>query len=200
MIGKIPKLDLMHCTNFYEYFRVYIIIALLCGFFIQRIRNTNLGRALVSIRDDELAAQCMGVNVYHTKVLSFLISGVFACLAGGLYAFHSGYISPEPFSFDQSAIYLIMIMLGGVDYTFGAFIGAMLLTILPEKMRFFAEYYKLIYGAGVIVLMVVMPMGIMGLYNNLQHRIRNIIKKRKQGEVEELRGEVEDIGGDLIRS
>ena len=111
-------------------------------------------------------------------------AGVFACLAGGLYTFQAGYISPDLFTFDQSAIYLIMIMLGGVDSTIGVLIGALMLTILPEKMRFLQEYYKLVYGVAVIILMNVMPMGIMGAFNNLKYKLHSMAKKKMNGAVQ----------------
>lgn len=187
-ISRIPKLNLyfFECKDYYDYFKVFLVIALICGLLVQRIRKSYFGRSLASVRDNEIAAQCLGVNVYRTKVLSFVVAGVLACLAGGLYAYQSGYISPDPFKFDRSSIYLIMVMLGGVDSTLGAFIGSLLLTILPEKMRFLNDYYMLIYGVGVIVLMVVMPMGIMGIVNILKQKIRNLFLKRKQGEVIEF--------------
>lgn len=190
-ISRIPKLDLyiFECTNYYDFFKVFLIIALICGLVVQRIRKSYFGRSLASVRDNEIAAQCLGINVYRTKVLSFVVAGVLACLAGGLYAYQSGYISPDPFKFDRSAIYLIMVMLGGVDSTVGALIGSLLLTILPEKMRFMQDYYMLIYGIGVIILMIVMPMGIMGIVNILRHKLRNRLMKRKQGEVVEMGSE-----------
>lgn len=180
-INKIPKLDLyfFQCNDYYDYFRVYFIIAIVCFLIVLRMRKTSFGRALASVRDNEIAAKSFGINAYMTKVYSFAIAGVFACLAGAMYALHANYISPEPFKYDQSAIYLIMVMLGGVDSTFGAFIGAMLLTILPEKMRFLQSYYKLVYGIGVIILMNVMPMGIMGFFTMLRHKLRNFIKEKK---------------------
>lgn len=180
-INMIPKLDLyfFRCDDYYDYFHVYFIIAIVCFLIVLRMRKTSFGRALASVRDNEIAAKSFGINAYLTKVYSFTIAGVFACLAGAMYALHANYISPEPFKYDQSAIYLIMVMLGGVDSTFGSFIGAMLLTILPEKMRFLQSYYKLVYGIGVIILMNVMPMGIMGFYTVLRHKLRNFIKEKK---------------------
>lgn len=180
-ISKIPKLDLyfFQCQDYYDYFRVYFIIAIICFLIVLRMRRTSFGRALASVRDNEIAARSFGINAYITKVYSFTIAGVFACLAGAMYALHANYISPEPFKYDQSAIYLIMVMLGGVDSTFGAFIGAILLTILPEKMRFLQSYYKLVYGVGVIILMNVMPMGIMGFYSVMRNKLRTFIKKKK---------------------
>ena len=188
-ISSIPKLDLyfFQCANYYDYFRVYFVVAIICFLIVLRMRKTSFGRALASVRDNEITARSFGVNAYMTKVYSFMIAGVFACLSGAMYAVFEGYISPEPFKYDQSAIYLIMVMLGGVDSTFGAFIGALLLTILPEKMRFLQDYYKLVYGVGVIVLMVVMPMGIMGFVqavrNKLHEKAKRARLKKQQTEV-----------------
>ena len=183
-ISKIPKLNfyIFECSNYYIYFRVLFVIALIGLLVVNRMRKSYFGRALASVRDNEIVAQCMGVNPYRTKVYSFLVAGIFACLAGSLYAVHSTYISPEPFKYDQSAIYLIMTVLGGVDSTIGAAIGTMLLTILPEKMRFLQEYYKLIYGVGVIILMIVMPMGITGMLDILRKKFRNKMKNKSKEE------------------
>lgn len=183
-ISRIPELNLgfVTCDNYYTYFRVYFIIAIICFLAVVRMRKTSFGRALASVRDNEIAASSFGINVYITKVYSFTIAGFFACLAGAMYALLEGYISPLPFAYDQSAIYLIMIMLGGVDSTFGAFLGAMMLTILPEQLRFLASYYKLVYGVVVIILMIFMPMGIMGIVNGIRHKIRNSMKKKNTGD------------------
>lgn len=180
-ISKIPDLHVgfFVCKSYYDYFKVLFIIGIICYLVVARIRKSYFGRALASVRDDEIAAKCMGINTYRTKVLSFVVAGFFASLAGGLYATMEGYISPEVFKFDQSAIYLIMVMLGGVDSTFGAFIGTMLLTILPEQLRFLQSYFKLVYGVGVIILMNVMPMGLMGLYQKCKRKIHFAIARRK---------------------
>lgn len=179
---RLPKFDIgiIKCQSFYDYFKVYFIIAILCYLFVLRLRKTSYGRALASVRDNEIAASSFGVNIYMTKVISFVIAGVFACLSGGLYAAHAGFISPEPFKYDQSAIFLIMVMLGGVDSTFGAFLGAFLLTVLPEKMRWLDTYYQLVYGIGVIILMVFMPMGIMGFFDKYKAKIESKLRKRKR--------------------
>lgn len=184
-ITKIPKLDcyIFQCTNYYEYFRLLFVIAVIGYLVVNRMRKSYFGRALASVRDNEIVAQCMGINPYRTHVYSFVVAGVFACLAGSLYALHANYISPEPFKYDQSAVYLIMVMLGGVNSTFGALVGTLLLSILPEKMRFLQEYYKLIYGVGVIFLMIGMPMGIMGAieiaYKKFRKKLKNTFKKEE---------------------
>lgn len=190
-ISKIPNLGIgsLECKNYYSYFRLIAIVAVICGLLVQRIRKTYFGRALSSVRDNEIAARCMGINPYRTKVYSFVVAGAFAGLAGSLYAFQAGYITPDPFKFDQSAIYLIMVMLGGVDSTVGAFIGTLLLTILPEKLRILQDYYQLVYGVGVIILMVVMPMGIVGLAKSVRKRFR-ARRKKKQALMEKQAEEV----------
>lgn len=185
-IKGIPKLEVgfLKCVTYYDYFRVYFIVAIICYLIVNRIRKTYFGRALASVRDNEINAKCMGINVYRTKVYSFVVAGVLACVAGGMYALLERYVSPDPFKYDQSAIYLIMVMLGGVDSTIGAFLGTMLLTILPEKLRFLQSYYKLVYGVGVIILMIVMPMGIMGLVEKAKYKL-HVLYKKKQLQKEE---------------
>lgn len=180
-MGNIPNIvsGLTSKNKYYVYFYICFGLAAVCYLIVLRLRQTSYGRALASVRDNEISAQAFGVNVYMTKVYSFVIAGVFACLSGGMYALMEGFISPEPFKYDQSAIYLIMVMLGGVDSTLGAFVGALLLTILPEKMRWLDTYYKLVYGVGVIVLMVFMPMGIMGFFDKEKNKLYSKIRKKK---------------------
>ena len=175
---NIPPLDLgfMVVNSTIKYFYVIFVLALICGLIVHRIRTSSLGRSLSSVRDNEIAAYCLGVNVFRTKVISFVISGAFAALAGSLYAHLNTYLSAESFTFEQSGIYLIMVMLGGVSSTVGAFFGAVLLTILPELMRFLQTYYKLVYGIGVIVIMVFMPQGVAGM---VKHAIYRLTHRRK---------------------
>lgn len=174
----IPPFDIgfMLVDNTHKYFYVIFTLTLICGLIVHRIRTSSLGRSLSSVRDNEIAAYCLGVNVFRTKVISFVISGAFAALAGSLYAHLNFYLSAESFTFEQSGIYLIMVMLGGVSSTVGAFFGAVLLTILPELMRFLQTYYKLVYGIGVIVIMVFMPQGIAGM---VKHALYVMTHRRK---------------------
>jgi branched-chain amino acid transport system permease protein len=126
------------------------------------IYRSSLGRALMAIRDNEIAAKCMGVNSYRTKVIAFAISGLYCGIAGSLFAFLTSYISATSFTFMQSALYLVMLMLGGYHSLPGPMVGTALLMMLPEWFRFLQEYMLLIYGLGVMLLMVVMPDGLIG--------------------------------------
>jgi len=163
-IPNIPNLDIVffEFKNSMTYYYVLAIIAVILALIVYRMKKTSLGRALEAIRDNEVAAQCMGVNVFTTKNIAFGISAFFASIAGSLWAFLNGYISATTFSFEQSTIFLIMLMIGGVTNLAGAFIGAILLTMLPELLRFLQEYILFVYGLGIILTMVFMPQGLVG--------------------------------------
>ena len=122
--------------------------------------------------ENEIAAQSLGVNIYRTKVIAFTITGALSALAGGLYAMHGGFISADNFTFDMSTTYIIIVMLGGVNDTFGVLVGSILVNMLPEWLRPLARYIRLIYGAGVILLMVFMPMGLAGLAKQFMDKIK----------------------------
>lgn len=142
----------------------YILFTLcvLCCLFVLRLKKTNLGRALSSVRDNEIAAKVMGVNVYMTKVIAFMIAGMLAGLAGGMMVFNYHFVGSSSFTFDQSLTLIIMTMLGGVFNPIGVFLGTVLITMLPEWFKPLQEYIRLFYGLGVMFLMVFMPMGLWG--------------------------------------
>ncbi len=180
---RIPKLDFL----FYQpktpvqYFYVLMIFAVICGVLVERIRKTSLGRSLASIRDNEIAAQSLGVNVYRTNVIGFIIAGSFAGLAGALLAHHNTYVSASQFTYEQSLTFVIMVMLGGVASTPGAFIGAMIVTMLPEWLRPLKEYIRFVYGLGIMILMVFMPMGLAGVANSIINKFKSNKKKKESG-------------------
>ncbi|MCL1999801.1 MAG: branched-chain amino acid ABC transporter permease [Planctomycetes bacterium] len=168
-ISGIPTLDFMWVftpANYQEWFYLLMGIAVCVGLFVERIRTTNLGRSLASIRDNEIAAQTLGVNVYMTRVWAFMLAGMLAALAGSLYVMHIKFVSGDLFTFDMSTTYVIMVMLGGVNSTPGAFVGAILVMMMPEWLRPLRRYLKLMWGVGVILLMMFMPMGLAGMVNH----------------------------------
>ena len=193
-ITGIPSFSLgfytLEQTDKLGYFYIAFAFALICGFIVYRIRKSSLGRSLASIRDNEIAANCLGVNVFRTRIISFVIAGMFAALAGSLYAHLNAYISAESFNFDQSGIYLVMAMLGGISSTVGSFVGAVLLTLLPEFMRGLQTYYKFIYGVGVIVIMIFMPMGFAGIVKSIFTKISH--KKNKLATAQESEAQADE--------
>lgn len=139
--------------------------ALLTIFAVSRMRESKFGRALMAVRDDELAAASLGINLTYYKVLAFGIGGMFAGLAGALYASWTTFISPDVFQFTDSANIFCMIILGGLGTISGPVIGAFLLAGLPEALRQFAEFRLIALGLFMIILMIYRPGGIMGSYD-----------------------------------
>ncbi len=127
-----------------------------------RLLKSFRGRAILALRDDEIASEAMGVNVSHYKVVSFAISALFAGVAGGLYAHYQGYIDPPSFDFNRSVMIVIMVVLGGMGSLSGAVLGAFLVTILPESLRVFEDFRLIIFPLLLIGMMLIRPKGLLG--------------------------------------
>lgn len=131
---------------------------------LYRLKRSSLGRAMMAIREDEIAAQAMGVNLTQRKVGAFVIAGFFAGVAGGLYAHQSGFdISPNDAGFQRSFDLIIMTVLGGQGSISGVMIAAAALTILPEALRDFEQYRLIVYSLLLIFMMLVRPGGLCGV-------------------------------------
>jgi branched-chain amino acid transport system permease protein len=121
---------------------------------------SRIGRALRAISDSEVAARIMGVNVRLMKVQIFAISGILSALAGSLYAHTVTFISPTSFGFNVSIELLTMVIIGGLGSIYGSFVGAAILTLLPEFFRAFQDYDIIVYGATLIAVTMFMPGGL----------------------------------------
>jgi len=137
-------------------------VTLLSLFVLQRIINSRVGRALIAIREDETAAESMGINTTYYKTLAFGVGAFFAGLGGGLFAHYFRYIHPNVFGFMRSIEQLCMVVLGGLGNMWGAIIGATALTAIPELLRAGAEYRLLVYGAILVLMMRARPQGLLG--------------------------------------
>ncbi|MDR2161235.1 MAG: branched-chain amino acid ABC transporter ATP-binding protein/permease [Desulfovibrio sp.] len=148
------------------YFSGTLVVLMAWG--IIRLRDSRMGRAMLAVRQDEMAASTNGIDVTRYKIIAFTLSSACASLAGALFA-HGGarYISPDTFSFEQSVLLLAMTVLGGDGSALGAVLGASLLTILPESLRFLRESYMLIFAAAIVLIMIYMPGGIANLVTHL---------------------------------
>jgi branched-chain amino acid transport system permease protein len=132
-----------------------------------RLKGSRVGRAFQAIRENEMAAETMGIDTTFFKVMAFALSAAYAGFGGSIFA-HSGshYISPDTFSFDQSVVLLAMTVLGGNGSAVGAVVGASLLTMLPEVLRFLKDSYLMFYAAGIVAIMVFLPGGLASLIYN----------------------------------
>ena len=124
------------------------------------LHNSRTGLTWNAIREDEIAAKCAGIHVSRYKVLSFCINCFLDGVTGAVYAHYVTFISPENFQFMLSVVVVTMVILGGMDNTFGVVFGAILLTLLPEKFRIFSEFRLLMYGFIVICTLVFRPEGL----------------------------------------
>ena len=140
--------------------------------FVWWLPKTRLGRAMRAVRDNELAAETIGIHTLRTKVIAFTISAVLGGIGGSLYAAGFSYISPDNFNFLRSIEFLTAVLLGGAQSPFGAALGTVLIVLLPEWLRFLKSLYLAVYGLGVILIMVFMPEGIWGLLRNTFQRVR----------------------------
>ena len=135
---------------------------------VYNIVHSDIGRALISIREDELAAEAMGINTTLYKVLSFVISSALAGMAGVLFGHYTQFLSTNDFQFIRSFEIIIMIVLGGMGSLTGAVFGAIVLTLLPEFLRRlpgdFSKYRLVVYSALLVIIMLTRPQGILGTH------------------------------------
>jgi ABC-type branched-subunit amino acid transport system permease subunit len=144
-------------ANFYYLSAMLVFVAIL---FAERLHNSRVGLAWNALRADELAARCQGINTTWYKVLAFAVDAFLAGFAGTIYAFYVGFISPENFTFLVSVTIMTMVIAGGMDNILGVVVGAVLLTLLPEKLRAFSDYRILFFGVTVIGFLLIRPQGI----------------------------------------
>lgn len=134
---------------------------------IWRLVHSSYGRAFMSVREDEVAAECMGIHTTSIKVKAFVISSFFAGAAGALFAQTTNSLNPASFTFVKSVDVVIMVVLGGMGSLSGSVIGAILVSILPEALRPLQQYTgvdlrMVIYSLALILLMILRPSGIFG--------------------------------------
>jgi branched-chain amino acid transport system permease protein len=142
------------------------------AWFVWYLKTTKLGRAMQAVRDNELAANVVGVDAYATKVAAFTLSAMLGGFGGALFAGGFTYVSPDQFSFAESVVFLTMVLLGGAAAPAGAVLGTGLLILLPEWLRFLKVIYLAVYGGAVILIMVFMPDGIWGYAMMLSRKLR----------------------------
>ncbi len=159
-----------------SFFYVAAVSLILLTWASIRLKNSRVGRAFMAIRENEMAAETAGVDSTYYKIMAFALSAGYGGFGGWLFA-HSGshYISPDTFSFDQSVMLLAMMVLGGNGSAVGSIVGAFLLTLMPEVLRFLRDYYMMVYAAGIVAVMIFMPGGIAGLVRGwtVSRRLRN---------------------------
>jgi len=143
-------------TNFFWVFAVatVTVYAVVC------MVNSTYGRGFIAVHDDEVAAEAMGLSATKYKIIAFVVGAFFAGTAGGLYGHFKLSIDPKGFDFIKSIEIVVMVILGGMGNTVGVILAAILLTLLPEFLRGFAQYRMILYSLLLVILMLTRPQGL----------------------------------------
>jgi branched-chain amino acid transport system permease protein len=158
-------------SEIWSYLILVLIFSSLTIWIINNIVHSPFGRILRSIREDETASEALGKNVVKYKLVVFVIGALFAGIAGSLYAHYITFIDPSSFTVMESVTILLMVIFGGMGNLTGSIVGAIILVVLPELLRFLgmpssiaAPMRQMIYGLLLIILMLKRPQGLMGTY------------------------------------
>ena len=164
-ISNIPRpgffgidLDLESVTIY-----IYFLVLGLCVFtvfVVDRLRNSRIGRALVALREDEVACESMGIDKTKIKLTAFALGASWAGLVGVIFAAKTTFINPASFTFLESAIILSIVVLGGMGSILGIILAAFILILLPEYLRAFSDYRMLLFGLTMVIMMIFRPQGI----------------------------------------
>lgn len=146
-----------------NYYYIILVAVLLTILFVYRLIHSRVGRAFITIRENEELAQAVGISLLKYKVLSFTISAMLGGLAGALYVHYTHFVNPTPFTVDYSLNAILAVILGGSGTITGPIIGAFVMIFLPEYLRIADEYRLIIYALLLILIMFYMPKGIINL-------------------------------------
>ncbi|MBI9010884.1 MAG: branched-chain amino acid ABC transporter permease [Clostridiales bacterium] len=167
----IPKV-----VKFDSIFWVTVLVVLI----LYRLTHSRQGRAIMSIREDEIAAEAVGIKTTYFKVLGFAFAAALAGVGGGLYANYLAFLDPNTFNFMRSVEILVIVVLGGMGSLTGTIIAAIVLTIMPEALRSFAEYRLLLYSFLLVVMMIFRPEGLFGRREFSWDIVKGFFKKKKE--------------------
>lgn len=171
-LSGIPRMDLFGVVlrRPWEVYLFLLAVAACAVLGIRQLDRSRFGRAFKAVRDAEIGAEVCGVNVAAIKVTAFVVSAVYAGIAGSLYAHTLRFISPDFFSLGLTISLLAMVLVGGQGTVVGPVIGAVLLTLAPELLRFVREYYLILFGVGIWAVTLYLPAGIAGFADRLRPR------------------------------
>ena len=171
-LKRIPK--------FSEFDLVFICVVLCCTL-IHMLMKSRHGRAILSIRENEIAAESVGIPTTYYKTLAFVFSAMLAGIAGCLYAGYLGSLYPATFKFMKSIEILVMVVLGGMGSMLGSVLSATVLTVLPEALRQFDDLRMVLYSLVLVLMMIFRPKGLLGSYDFSMSRTLERILNRMFG-------------------
>jgi branched-chain amino acid transport system permease protein len=175
----IPSLTLgpLSLASGKAYFYLVWAVVLICFMVCERLVDSRVGRALRAIHDGEHVAAAMGIDTSRLKVGVFVLSAIFAALAGFLYAHLVSFISPNSFDFLVSVRLVTMVVIGGMASIWGSLLGASVLTLLPEWLHVFTDYEMVVYGLILMTIMIFLPQGLTRGLLDLYERSRTVYRR-----------------------
>lgn len=163
-----------------EFYYLLLVFTIFAVIIASRLIHSKWGRAFKAIRDNEQAVESCGISLSEVKVKAFITSTAFASVAGAFYAHLIGYINPGNFTIDLSVKFLMMLILGGIGTVPGCIIGSIVITLLPEYLRFLQDYYWLIFSAIVFVFILKWPNGVVSIFRRLPKRSTAPLQPRNE--------------------
>ncbi len=163
--------------DFYYMILIFTVLAIVIA---NKLIRSKWGRAFKAVRDNDSAVESCGISLAEIKVKAFITSTAFASVAGAFYAHLIGYINPSNFTIDLSVKFLMMLILGGIGTVPGCVIGSVVITLLPEYLRFLQDYYWLIFSVIVFVFILKWPSGMVSIFDKLWKRIRSSRSAKNQ--------------------
>jgi branched-chain amino acid transport system permease protein len=154
------SIELLYLKKLHYLYYIALALAIITIIAVRNLNYSRIGRAWESIREDETAAELMGVNTFLLKLLAYAMGALFAGLAGAFFCARMRFVSPESFTFLESAMVLSMVVLGGMGSIPGIILGAAALIVLPEVFREFETYRMLAFGLAMVVMMLFRPAGL----------------------------------------
>lgn len=170
-ITKMTPLFGLSTTNYYFYFN--LIIACLFTLASCNIISSYVGRAFIAIRDNDIAAEVIGVNLTRYKLLAFAISSFYTGIQGALYALFLGFIEPSVFSFENTITYLVAIIIGGLASVEGSIMGAAFITVVPQVFSAYKEMVPFMYGFAIMIILIFEPQGLTGRLKKMRLYLGN---------------------------
>jgi len=171
VVTKLEPLWGLSTVNFYYY--LYLVIAVLFVLLTYNIVSSYMGRAFIAIRDNDIAAEILGVNLTQYKLLSFVISSFYMGVQGGMYALFLGYLEPNMFTFMETITFLVAVIVGGLASVEGAILGSAFVILVPHFFSNLKEFIPVVFGTAIIIILIFEPGGIAGRWMKIRLYFRN---------------------------
>lgn len=179
-------------TSEKQYYYLLLAVLVLLTIMVSRLTNSRVGRAIISCREDPIAAESMGINVFKYRSITFVTSAMMAGLIGGIFAMYNTFVDTSLMQQNTVVQMLSMTLLGGLGSIPGSYVGSIVLTLLPELTRSLSDYRYIFYGIIIIVVIIFLPSGLLGKLNFKYIRQNLLFNKQKSIVTSQERGETDE--------